>query len=63
MKGVVYQILKFCEPHGLDLPYMTAELKKDGHKLIVIEREYTPTIDQQLVSRLESFREMIDSSI
>lgn len=59
VKGVVYQILKFCEPHGLDLPYMTGELKKGGHKLIVIEREYTPMVDQQLVSRLESFREMI----
>jgi benzoyl-CoA reductase/2-hydroxyglutaryl-CoA dehydratase subunit BcrC/BadD/HgdB len=59
VKGIVYQILKFCEPHGLDMPYMTGELKKDGHRLIVIEREYTPTIDQQLVSRLESFREII----
>ncbi|MBU0994562.1 MAG: 2-hydroxyacyl-CoA dehydratase family protein [Proteobacteria bacterium] len=59
VKGIVYQILKFCEPHGLDLPYMAGELKKDGHRLIVIEREYTPTIDQQLVSRLESFREII----
>jgi benzoyl-CoA reductase/2-hydroxyglutaryl-CoA dehydratase subunit BcrC/BadD/HgdB len=59
VKGIVYQILKFCEPHGLDMPYLTGELKKDGHRLIVIEREYTPTIDQQLVSRLESFREII----
>jgi benzoyl-CoA reductase/2-hydroxyglutaryl-CoA dehydratase subunit BcrC/BadD/HgdB len=59
VKGIVYQILKFCEPHGLDLPFMTGELKKDGHKLIIIEREYTPTVDQQVVSRLESFREII----
>lgn len=57
--GIVYQILKFCEPHGLDLPFMTGELKKDGHRVIVIEREYTPTVDQQMVNRLESFREMI----
>jgi benzoyl-CoA reductase/2-hydroxyglutaryl-CoA dehydratase subunit BcrC/BadD/HgdB len=59
VKGIVYQILKFCEPHGLDLPFMMGELKKDGHKLIIIEREFTPTVDQQLVSRLESFREII----
>ena len=59
VEGIVYQILKFCEPHGLDLPYMTGALKKEGHRLIVIEREYTPTMDQQLVSRLESFREII----
>ena len=51
--------MKFCEPHGLDLPYMTGELKREGHRLVVIEREYTPTMDQQLVSRLESFREII----
>jgi len=49
----------FCEPNGLDFPFLARELKKDGHKLIVIEREYTPTIDQQFVSRLESFRELI----
>jgi benzoyl-CoA reductase/2-hydroxyglutaryl-CoA dehydratase subunit BcrC/BadD/HgdB len=59
VKGIVYQILKFCEPHALDLPFMTGELKKDGHRLITIEREYTPTVDQQLVGRLESFREII----
>lgn len=59
VSGVVYQILKFCEPHGLDLPFMTGELKKNGNKVIVIEREYTPTMDQQLVSRLESFREIL----
>jgi benzoyl-CoA reductase/2-hydroxyglutaryl-CoA dehydratase subunit BcrC/BadD/HgdB len=59
VKGVVYQMLKFCEPHALDMPYLTGELKKDGHKVLTIEREYTPTIDQQIVSRLETFRDMI----
>ncbi|MBU1169515.1 MAG: 2-hydroxyacyl-CoA dehydratase family protein [Proteobacteria bacterium] len=63
VSGIVYQILKFCEPHGLDLPFMTGELKRLGHTLIVIEREYTPTVDQQLVSRLESFREIIQRSL
>lgn len=61
VKGIVYQLLKFCEPHALDLPFMTEALKKDGHRLIIIEREYTPTVDQQLVSRLESFREIIET--
>lgn len=59
VEGIVLQRLMFCEPNGLDFPFLTRELKKDGHKLIVIEREYTPTIDQQMVSRLESFRELI----
>ncbi|MFZ2630700.1 MAG: 2-hydroxyacyl-CoA dehydratase family protein [Desulfosalsimonadaceae bacterium] len=59
VKGVVYQILKFCEPHTLDVPYYTEELKKSGYKVLTIEREYTPTIDQQLVSRLETFKDMI----
>jgi benzoyl-CoA reductase/2-hydroxyglutaryl-CoA dehydratase subunit BcrC/BadD/HgdB len=61
VKGVVYQTLKFCEPHLLDLPYMVAEIKKAGHKVITIEREYTPTIDQQVISRLETFREILSS--
>jgi len=59
VKGVVFQNLKFCEPHLLDLPYMTDQIKKAGYKLITIEREYTPVIDQQVVSRLETFREII----
>jgi benzoyl-CoA reductase subunit C len=59
VKGIVYQILKFCEPHTLDMPYFVEELKKDGYKVLTIEREYTPTIDQQLVSRLETFKDMI----
>ncbi len=59
VKGIVYQMLKFCEPHALDMPYMTDQLRKDGYKVLVIEREYTPTMDQQLVSRLETFKDMI----
>jgi benzoyl-CoA reductase/2-hydroxyglutaryl-CoA dehydratase subunit BcrC/BadD/HgdB len=60
--GIVLQRLMFCEPNGLDFPFLARELKKDGHKLIIIEREYTPTVDQQFVSRLESFRELITQS-
>lgn len=59
VSGVVYQTLKFCEPHLLDQPYIVAELKKAGYKVITVEREYTPTIDQQVVSRLETFRELL----
>jgi benzoyl-CoA reductase/2-hydroxyglutaryl-CoA dehydratase subunit BcrC/BadD/HgdB len=59
VKGVIYQVLKFCEPHTLDMPFFVQALKKDGYKILAIEREYTPTIDQQLVSRLETFRDMV----
>jgi benzoyl-CoA reductase/2-hydroxyglutaryl-CoA dehydratase subunit BcrC/BadD/HgdB len=59
VKGVVYQTLKFCEPHLLDQPYIMDQIKKAGYKVIIIEREYTPVIDQQVVSRLETFREII----
>lgn len=59
VKGVVFQNIKFCEPHLLDLPYMTDQVKKAGFKVIIIEREYTPVIDQQVVSRLETFREIL----
>lgn len=59
VKGVVYQTLKFCEPHSLDAPYIVGRLKDAGYKVITIEREYTPTIDQQIVSRLETFREIL----
>ena len=59
VKGVIYQTLKFCEPHLLDLPYMVEQIKGAGYKVITIEREYTPVIDQQVISRLETFREIL----
>lgn len=59
VRGVIYQTLKFCEPYLLDRPYVVEQLKGDGVKVIAIEREYTPVIDQQVVSRLETFREII----
>jgi benzoyl-CoA reductase/2-hydroxyglutaryl-CoA dehydratase subunit BcrC/BadD/HgdB len=59
VKGVIYQTLKFCEPHLLDLPYLVGQIKNAGYKVITIEREYTPVIDQQVVSRLETFREIL----
>jgi benzoyl-CoA reductase/2-hydroxyglutaryl-CoA dehydratase subunit BcrC/BadD/HgdB len=35
------------------------QIKNAGYKVITIEREYTPVIDQQVVSRLETFREIL----
>lgn len=59
VRGVVYQTLKFCEPYLLDRPYVMEQLKLDGVRAIAIEREYTPVIDQQVVNRLETFRDII----
>lgn len=59
VKGVVYQVLKFCEPYGIDAPLVVRHLKRGGRRVLTVEREYTPTLDQQSVSRLESFRELL----
>jgi benzoyl-CoA reductase/2-hydroxyglutaryl-CoA dehydratase subunit BcrC/BadD/HgdB len=59
VKGVVFQTLKFCEPHLLCQPTLVGEIKKAGYKVITLEREYTPTVDHQVISRLETFREIV----
>lgn len=61
VKGTVYQNLKFCEPYAIDAPFIVNQLKNRGHKVVSLEREYSPTVDQQLLNRLESFRELMET--
>jgi len=55
---VISQNLKFCEPYAIDAVWTTGTLKNKGLKIIHLEREYTPTLDQQVITRLETFKEM-----
>ncbi len=55
---VVSQNLKFCEPYAYDSVYSVKALKAKGYKVIHLEREFSPTIDQGTINRLEAFIEM-----
>ncbi len=60
LNAVVSQNLKFCEPYAIDAPWIVNELKKQGIRIIHLEREYTPTLDHQALTRLETFRQLLE---
>ncbi|MCD4744201.1 MAG: 2-hydroxyacyl-CoA dehydratase family protein [Desulfobacteraceae bacterium] len=57
--GVIFIILKFCDPHGFDYPYMKEFLDKEGIKNILIEIDDHSLNSGQLSTRLETFMHMI----
>lgn len=57
--AVLSQNVKFCEPYAFDAVYTLKAIKDAGIPTIHLEREYTPQMDQQLLTRLEAFAEMI----
>ncbi|MCK5100053.1 MAG: 2-hydroxyacyl-CoA dehydratase, partial [Desulfobacteraceae bacterium] len=57
--GVIFMILKFCDPHGFDYPYMKEFLDKEKIKNILIEIDDHSLNTGQLSTRLETFMHMI----
>jgi benzoyl-CoA reductase/2-hydroxyglutaryl-CoA dehydratase subunit BcrC/BadD/HgdB len=57
--AVVSQNMKFCEPYAMDAVWTVPALKAKGYNVIHLERDYTPAADNQLLTRLEAFKEMI----
>ncbi len=58
-RGVVFFLLKFCDPHAFDVPYLKAALDREGIPSIAIEVEDRLPADGQLRTRFEAFVEMI----
>ena len=58
-QGVVFFLLKFCDPHAFDYPYLKDALDREGISSIVIEVEDRLPADGQLRTRFEAFIEMI----
>lgn len=58
-QGVVFFLLKFCDPHAFDVPYLKAALDEAGIASMVIEVEDRLPADGQLRTRFEAFIEMI----
>ena len=57
--GVIFMLLKFCDPHGFDYPYMKEFLDKKGIKNILIEIDDNALNSGQLSTRFETFVHMI----
>lgn len=57
--GVIFYIVKFCEPELFDLPILRQELRDAGIPSALIEMDLNSSLSQQAHTRLEAFLEMI----
>jgi len=58
-RGVIFYIVKFCEPELFDVPQVSGELKRRGLATLVIDCEVNQNLTGQMVTRVEAFAEMI----
>lgn len=58
-KGVIFNLVKFCEPELFDVPFLVDELKKREIATLVIDTEINQGLSGQLKTRIEAFIEMI----
>jgi len=58
-QGVIFWIVKFCEPELFDMPHLIEGLKKKGLPTLVIDVEPNQELTGQLTTRIEAFGEMI----
>ncbi len=58
-RAVVFLLLKFCDPHAFDYPYLKASLDREGIPSILLEVEDPLPPEGQLRTRIEAFLEML----
>jgi benzoyl-CoA reductase subunit C len=58
-QGVIFLILKFCDPHSFDYPYMKEYLDAEKIPSMLLELDEQAPPDGQLRTRFESFIEML----
>ncbi|HVO66045.1 MAG TPA: 2-hydroxyacyl-CoA dehydratase family protein [Syntrophales bacterium] len=57
--GVVFILLKFCDPHAFDYPYLKKLLDKEGIPHALIEMEDQFSLGERLKTRFEAFIETL----
>ena len=58
-KGVVFTMVKFCEPELFDVPQLVEALKGHGLATMVMDTELNQGLSGQMQTRLEAFIEML----
>jgi len=58
-RGVVFMLLKFCDPHAFDYPYLKECLDREGIKSLLLEMDDQSLSAGQLTTRVETFIEML----
>ncbi len=59
IKGVVYHILKGCHPYDIESFHFEKTVKERGFHFIKIETDYSREDRQNILTRLEAFRETL----
>lgn len=59
VEGVIFLLLKFCDPHAFDYPYLKEYLDREGIPGMLLEIEDQLPPEGQLRTRFETFVEMI----
>ena len=57
--GVIFFLLKFCDPHAFDYPYMKEMLEKENIPSVLFEIEDQLPSEGQINTRCEAFMEML----
>jgi len=58
-KGVIFNVIKFCEPEWFDVPHLKEELRKRGIPALVIDTELNKGLSGQMATRVEAFIEIV----
>ena len=58
-KGVIFNVVKFCEPEWFDIPNLKEALEKRGISSLTLDTELNQGMSGQMVTRVEAFVEMI----
>jgi bzd-type benzoyl-CoA reductase N subunit len=58
-RGVVFMLLKFCDPHAFDYPCLKETLDREGIPSLLLEVEDRLPSEGQFLTRLETFIEML----
>ncbi len=57
--GVLFVLLKFCDPHGFDYPHLKAALDREGIPSLLVEMEEPALSGGQAATRIEAFIETL----
>jgi benzoyl-CoA reductase/2-hydroxyglutaryl-CoA dehydratase subunit BcrC/BadD/HgdB len=58
-RGIVFYIVKFCEPELFDLPQLKDGLHAQGIPSLIVEMDINDSLSNQTMTRFQAFMEMI----
>ncbi len=58
-RGVLFNVVKFCEPEWFDIPYLQNSLKERGIPSLVLDTELNRGLSGQMGTRVEAFIETL----